>query len=72
MTNLTLSGLAVNAEQLSAARELWSQLAKEHGWYADPFCVQVFVDDDGNVHDSVSWAGLDHDIAVAHDAGVDW
>jgi hypothetical protein len=46
-------------------RELWAGIAKENGWYSEPFFVQVWVDKEGQIVDSVSFAGLDRDIIEA-------
>jgi hypothetical protein len=43
-------------------RELWAGIAKANGWYSEPFFVQVWVDRQGEIVDSVSFAGLDRDI----------
>lgn len=43
-------------------RELWAGIAKEGGWYSEPFHVQVWVNEEGEIVDSVSFRGLDRDI----------
>ena len=46
-------------------REFWAKVAREHGWYVEPFHVQVWVDPDtGEIYDSVSHRGLSEDIVV--------
>lgn len=45
-------------------REVWALIARENGWYTEPFYVQVWVDKQGNVLDSVSWRGIDRDYVV--------
>lgn len=59
MTNI------VTAEQLNEHREVWARIAKAHGWYTEPFFVQVWVDPDTNeIYDSVSFTGITQDIVV--------
>lgn len=43
-------------------RELWAGIAKENGWYSEPFYVQVWLNGEGEIVDSVSFAGLNRDI----------
>ena len=42
-------------------RIFWSEVAKENGWYKEPFYVQVWIKDN-KIIDSVSFIGLDKDI----------
>lgn len=46
------------------AREHWSAIAKENGWYKESFYVQVWLDADGGVSDSVSFKGMTEDIII--------
>ncbi len=46
-------------------RELWAEIAKANGWHSEPFFVQVWIDKEGQIVDSVSFAGLDRDIIEA-------
>jgi hypothetical protein len=48
--------------QIELKRELWAGIAKENGWYSEPFFVQVWVDKEGEIVDSVSFTGLNRDI----------
>ena len=43
-------------------RELWAGIAKANGWYSEPFYVQVWVNEGGDIVDSLSFRGLDRDI----------
>jgi hypothetical protein len=43
-------------------REFWAKIAKNNGWYSEPFYVQVWVNREGKIIDSVSFQGLDRDI----------
>jgi len=42
-------------------REFWANVAKDNGWYFEPFYVVVYLDDDGKIVDSLSHKGLDRD-----------
>lgn len=54
--------LAVSTEQqIEEHRKWWAKVAKEHGWYTRPFFIQVWVDRDGEVADSVAYKGLTQD-----------
>lgn len=44
-------------------RQFWADVAKENGWYTEPFYVQVFIDPDTKeIYDSVSFNGMTKDI----------
>jgi len=45
-------------------RQFWVKVAKENGWYAEPFFVQVWIDGGGDITDSVSFQGMTQDIVV--------
>ena len=46
-------------------RQLWAKVAKENGWYEEPFYIQIWYDkDNGEVKDSVSTRGLTQDILI--------
>lgn len=49
---------------LEEARGFWSKIAKEHGWYKEPFYVQAWIDEDGILDDSVSFQGLAQDVVL--------
>lgn len=48
--------------QIELKRQFWAGIAKENGWYSEPFYVQVWLNREGEIVDSVSFAGLDRDI----------
>lgn len=51
--------------ELETSRTFWADIAKEHGWYKEPFFVQVFVNPETNtIYDSISYAGMTRDIIV--------
>jgi len=54
----------VQPSELESTRAFWKQVATKNDWDADPFYVQVWVDDTGLVKDSVSFKGMDHDIVL--------
>ena len=49
---------------LEEARGFWSKIAKENGWYNEPFHVQAWIDEDGTLDDCVSFKGLSRDIVL--------
>lgn len=49
---------------IEECRELWAKVARENGWYKEPFFVQVWYDAEGNITDSVSHRSLDRDYLV--------
>jgi hypothetical protein len=51
------------------ARKFWAKVARENGWYAEPFYVQVWTDTAGNIIDSVSTVGMDRDHVVVDTDG---
>ena len=47
------------------ARAFWANVAKENGWYSEPFHVQVFIDPkSGELYDSVASRALTRDVVV--------
>ena len=65
-TNLILKEKIMSDLQteIEKHRALWAYIAKKNKWYFEPFYVQVWVDDDGEIRDSVSYTGLAEDIIV--------
>lgn len=55
--------------QIEHNRELWAATAKDHGWYTEPFYVQIWVNGYGNVADSVAFRGMTSDIILPADDG---
>ena len=49
---------------LEEARGFWSKIAKEHGWYKEPFYVQAWIDEEGILDDCVSFQGLAQDVVL--------
>lgn len=50
--------------EIEKQRKFWAEIAKANGWYSEPFFVQIWIDEDGNVTDSVSHIGLTEDIVI--------
>lgn len=48
--------------QIEEKRQFWAEVAKNNGWYAEPFHVQVWLNEEGEVVDSISFRGLERDI----------
>ena len=51
-------------ETLEDARSIWTEVAKENGWYKEPFYVQAWIRKNGELDDCVSFQGLDQDIIL--------
>ena len=49
---------------IEQSRQYWTVIAKKNGWYKEPFFVQVWLDSQGSVIDSISYEGLDRDIII--------
>lgn len=56
--------MKVSKTEIEKQRTFWAEIAKTNGWYYEPFHVQVWVDKDGNVTDSVSHVGLSEDLVI--------
>jgi hypothetical protein len=41
------------ANNIEAHREFWKNVAKENGWYREPFYIQVWTNKDGLITDSI-------------------
>ena len=52
------------ANDIEAHRSFWAHVARENGWYKKPFYVQVWVDMDGAITDSVATTALTEDIVI--------
>jgi len=42
-------------------RAIWAEIAKKNGWYTEPFYIQVFQNEAGEIWDSVSHQGMAQD-----------
>ncbi len=54
-------------QDIEKARTFWAMIARKNGWYKEPFFVQVWVDDSGDITDSVSHRDLDRDYILDED-----
>ena len=50
--------------KVEKARSFWSKVAKDNNWYVEPFYVQVWIDKDGKVLDSVSHRDMTRDYII--------
>lgn len=50
--------------KVEKARDFWSKVAKDNGWYEEPFYVQVWIDKGGEVLDSVSHRDMSRDFII--------
>lgn len=56
--------MIINKAIIEKARAHWSKVAKDNGWYKEPFYVQIWVDSKGHHVDSVSFIGLESDVII--------
>ncbi len=49
---------------IESHRKYWAKVAKANDWYVEPFYVQVWVDKEGTIVDSVSYRGLTGDVQL--------
>lgn len=54
-------------QELEHHRQIWSKIAKQHNWYQEPFFIQAWVNENGNIVDSVSVRGLSKDYILSKD-----
>lgn len=51
-------------------RRVWEKVAKENNWYTEPFYIQLWVEIDGKIEDSLSHrGGLTKDIVISAHTG---
>ena len=50
--------------EIEKHRMFWADVAKENNWYTEPFYVQVWIDKNDDISDSVSHIGLTEDIVI--------
>jgi hypothetical protein len=49
---------------IEESRQFWAKVAKKNGWYKEPFYVQVWVNEEGEITDSVSHRDLTQDYVI--------
>jgi len=54
----------LSALSLERHREIWAGVAKENGWYVEPFYVQVWQNEAGEIWNSVSHIGIKQDSII--------
>ena len=54
----------VSKQDIEKARKFWAGIAKENGWYEEPFYVIVYVNQKNEVVDSVSHRNLSEDTVI--------
>lgn len=59
-----MNELSLRQSHIEDSRDFWAGIARTHGWYTEPFHVQVWFNPDGTVHDSVSTRALTQDIII--------
>ena len=58
-------------KQIEESRDLWANVAKKHDWYTEPFYIQAWVNEDGDVIDAVAFKGMTEDIILESDGDFD-
>ncbi len=56
--------MEISKEKIEYHRKGWGEIAKKNGWYKEPFFVQVWVNNRGDITNSVSVVGLDKDFVL--------
>ena len=59
--------MSASSLTIEQCRQFWADVAKKNGWYKEPFFVQVWVDSNGDITDSVSHCDLDRDYILDED-----
>lgn len=59
--------MKISKAEVEAQRELWSSVAKKHGWYCDNLFIQIWVNKKGSIVDSLSVRGLDKDYVLEYE-----
>lgn len=57
----------IGKEKIEYHRKGWSEIAKKGGWYTEPFHIQVWVNSQGEIVNSVSVRGLSKDYVLRED-----
>ena len=66
----------LSKRSIESNRKIWAGVAKENGWYSEPFYIQMWVTSSGTIKDSVSHrGGLTSDIVLCNRTGnllIEW
>ena len=54
----------ISKKEFDHHKTTWSAVAQNNNWYIEPFYIQVWVDSDGEIVDSVSVRGLEKDYVI--------
>lgn len=46
-------------EKIESSRESWAEIAKKFGWYFEPFYIQVWMNEFGEVVDTAGHKGME-------------
>lgn len=55
----------ISKKSIDRSRKIWIEVAKTHGWYSEPFYIQIWVGKLGTIQDSVAYKGLKGDIILS-------
>jgi len=56
--------MKVSQTEIEKHREFWADVAKKNNWHTEPFYIQVWIDENGDISDSVSYISLTEDIVI--------
>jgi len=59
--------IQINKKDIETQRNFWANIAKKHGWYKEPFYVQIWFNQLGKVEDSISFQNMTQDIFVSYE-----
>ena len=54
----------ISKKEFDKNKKFWSGIAQKNNWYYEPFFIQVWVNKNGEVVNSVSVIGLDKDYVL--------
>lgn len=60
----TKKKIIISKFEVEKNRELWAKVAKENGWYHEPFYIQIWVNKSGTIIDSVSFYPIKKNFVV--------
>ena len=56
--------MKVSQTEIEKHRAFWADVAKKNNWYTEPFYIQVWIDENGDISDSASHIGLTEDLVI--------
>lgn len=57
--------IQIKKTDIEKARKTWAKVAKKYKWLTDPFYIQIWVNKQGEITDSVSFRGIKKDLVVS-------